>query len=125
MNPVEYTLNLQRVLVILGALGFVSLSLILVFLDPNQNSLYIWVFLSILLIFSTSLISLLAFWWFFSVRKEILSVNQVNNLVYQSLITGAIVVLLIVMNQTKQLNIWTAILVIITYIFYQLWINSE
>lgn len=125
MNPVEYTLNLQRVLVILASLGFVSLSLILVFLDPNQNSLYIWIFLTILLIFSTSVISLIAFWWFFSVKKEILSVVQVNNLIYQSLITGGVLILLLVMNQTKLLNIWTALLVLVTYIFYQLWINSE
>jgi hypothetical protein len=125
MNPVEYTLLTQRLFAILTGLSFVGLSAILVFLDPYQNSLYIWAFLAVFLIFLTGIITLLAFVWFFTIRKEILSITQVNQVIYQSLISSAVVVFAVVMNQTQQLNIWTAILLIVCYLFYFLWANSE
>jgi hypothetical protein len=125
MDPVEYTLNLQRLFVILAGLSFAGGSAMLVFLDPKVNSLYVWGFLGLCLIFLTSLISLLAFWWFFSIRKEILTIVQVNQVVYQSLISASVLVLLLVMQQTGQLNFWSGCLVLIVYMFYELWVNAE
>ena len=83
MNVVEYTLAIQKLFTVLTGLSFVAISAQLVFLDPNSNALYIWSFLLSIVIFLCSVISLLAFWWFFSVRKEILSIQQVNHLIYQ------------------------------------------
>lgn len=125
MNVVEYTLAIQKLFTVLTGLSFVAISAQLVFLDPNSNALYIWSFLLSIVIFLCSVISLLAFWWFFSVRKEILSIQQVNHLIYQSLISTCLPVLLIVMNQTGQLNFLSGILILVAYAIYFLWINSE
>ena len=125
MNAVEYTLNIQKLFTVLCGLSFVAISAQLVFLDPTVSGLYIWGFLLAFLIFLTSLISLLSFWWFFSLKKEILSVVQVNHLIYQSLVSSCIPILFIVMNQTGQLNLWSGILVFVAYCIYFLWANSE
>ena len=125
MNPITYTLNLQRALFLIFGLSFISLSLVLVFLDPYINSLYIWVFLAVLFVLLTSGISLLAFWWFFNIKKEILTIIQVNSLVYQSAITSVVTLLLIVMQQTRVLTIWTGLLVMTVYSLYLVWKNSS
>jgi hypothetical protein len=125
MNPVQYTLNVQRTLLIATSLGFIGISAILVFLNPYENEQYVWLLLGVLSIFLASLLSLLSFWWFFSIQKRILTIIQVNQLVYQSIITSGVLVLLLVMQQTRQLNIWSGVLVFIVYFFYELWINLE
>ncbi len=125
MNTVEYTLAIQKLFAVLAGLSFVAISAILVFLDPTINNLYVWGLLLSALIFLTSFLSLFAFWWFFSVKKEILSIVQVNHLIYQSLVSSCIPILLIVMNQTGQLNFWSVVLVFVAYIIYFLWANSE
>ncbi|MEM1312089.1 MAG: hypothetical protein AAGF07_01345 [Patescibacteria group bacterium] len=125
MNPVEYTINLQRLLLLSCGFSFVGLSTLLVFVDPYENNIYIWAFLGVLTVFLTSIISLFTFWWYFTIRKQILPIYQVNQLVYQSMVTAGITVLLLVMQQTQVLTIWRGILVLICYILYELWINSE
>jgi hypothetical protein len=125
VDPVKYILNLQRVFIVLAGLSFASLSAVLVFLNPYQNSLYIWLFLVIFLILLTSSIALLAFWWFFTFRKVFLSVVQANQIVYQSLFTSATAVFVLVLNQVGQLNLITTIMLLVVYIFYWLWANSE
>lgn len=125
MNPVEYTLNLQRLFVILAGLSFAGVASMLVFLNPNDNSLYVWGVLILGLVLLTSFISLMAFWWFFSVRKEILSIPEVNQIVYQSLVSGAALILLLVMQQTGQLNFWSGMLILAVYAFYEVWANGE
>jgi hypothetical protein len=124
MNPVVYTLNLQRFLFLVCGISFISLSAVLVFLDPYQNGWFIWVFLAAFGIFLSSVISLLVFWWFFTVKKEILTIIQVNSLVYQSMISSGVVVLLLVMQQTNFLTLWTGILVFSVYFLYLVWNNS-
>jgi hypothetical protein len=125
MNPVEYTINLQRFLLLSCGFSFVGLSSLLVFVDPFENKVYIWAFLAVVAVFLTSIVSLLAFWWFFTIRKQILPIYQVNQLVYQSMMTSAVVILLLVMQQTAILNLWTGVLVLVIYILYELWINAE
>jgi hypothetical protein len=125
MNPVQYTINLQRFLLLACGVSFAGLSAILVFLDPYENKFYIIGFLIALFIFLTSVISLLAFWWFFTIQKQILPIVTVNGLVYQSLMSAGITILLLVMQQTGLLTIWTGLLVLIVYILYEIWINTE
>jgi hypothetical protein len=125
MNPVEYTINLQRFLLLICGLSFAGLASVLVFLDPYENKLYIWAFLGVIFIFMTSVISLLAFWWFFTVQKQILPIVVVNGLVYQSMVASGILVLLLVMQQTSLLTIWTGILVLVVFMLYEIWINTE
>lgn len=125
MNAVEYTLVIQKLFSVLAGLSFIAVCAQLVFLDPFRSNLYVWGILLSALIFITSFLALFSFWWFFSVKKDILRISQVNNLIYNSLISACIPILLIVMNQTKQLNFWSGILVLVAYIIYFLWANSE
>lgn|GEM_PF-863253 len=125
MNAVEYTLVIQKLFSVMAGLSFIAVCAQLVFLDPFKSNLYVWGILLSALIFITSFLALFSFWWFFSIKKDILRISQVNNLIYNSLISGCIPILLIVMNQTKQLNFWSGILVLVAYIIYFLWANSE
>jgi len=125
MNAVEYTLVIQKLFSVMAGLSFIAVCAQLVFLDPFRSNLYVWGILLSSLIFITSFLALFSFWWFFSIKKDILRISQVNNLIYNSLISACIPILLIVMNQTKQLNFWSGILVLVAYIIYFLWANSE
>lgn len=125
MNAVEYTLVIQKLFSVMAGLSFIAVCAQLVFLDPFRSNLYVWGILLSALIFITSFLALFSFWWFFSIKKDILRISQVNNLIYNSLISACIPILLIVMNQTKQLNFWSGILVLVAYIIYFLWANSE
>jgi hypothetical protein len=125
MNAVEYTLVIQKLFSVMAGLSFIAVCAQLVFLDPSKSNLYVWGILLSALIFITSFLALFSFWWFFSIKKDILRISQVNNLIYNSLISACIPILLIVMNQTKQLNFWSGILVLVAYVIYFLWANSE
>jgi hypothetical protein len=125
MNPVEYTIALQRFFLILAGTSFLGLALIMVFLDPTVNLYYIFIFLGILFLLLISLITLLAFWWFFSIKKEILTIPQVNQLVSQSTISSGMIVMVLALQQTRQLTLWSGLIIIICYALYQLWANSK
>lgn len=122
---IDYTLGLQRILLILSGVSFVVILGIFVYLDPYQNSLYIWLFLASFFLFLTSSLTLLSFFWFFTIKKMILTIREVNRLVYQSGVSSGVLILLMVTKQVGQFNIWTALLVIFGYTCYQLWIMSE
>jgi hypothetical protein len=124
MNPIDYTLTLQRILAILTGVSFFSIISILVFLNPAENFWYIFVFLAFLSVFFTSIITLVSFWWVFSIRKKVLRVSQVNDIVYQSIILSMILIFVLVLNQTEQLNLFTVVSLLTTYFFYHLWIKT-
>ena len=122
---IHYTLGLQRILLIMCGLSFVSILAVLVYLDPYQNSLYIWAFLVLLFIFLSTCFSLSSFLWFFTIKRIILTIREVNRLVYQSSVSSGVLILLMVMKQVNQFSLWTVGFVLLGYACYQLWIMSE
>ena len=125
MNPVEYTLAWQRLLVILAGVSFLIGAAIVALLDPTVNFGFVYLFLAVLFVFLASILILTAFWWFFSIRKEILTIDQVNKLIGQGIISSAFIILFLVMQQTRTLNLLTGSIMLLVYIFYQIWANSE
>ncbi len=125
MNPVEYSIALQRLFFITAGTSFLALAAIMVFLDPTLNLAYVYLFLAVLFLFLLSLIVLLAFWWFFTLKKEILTVSQVNKILGQSLISSGVIITVLAMQQTRQLTIWTGLFIIICYLLYQIWTNAK
>jgi hypothetical protein len=69
-DPIEYTLRVQRVLLVLFATSFFGLSLILNLIQPDKYN--IWLFLLVSCVFLTTILSLIGFWWVFSIKKIIL-----------------------------------------------------
>jgi hypothetical protein len=125
MNPIQYVKKLRIWLLLISFLSLSGEFLIVTFLDPLINNLYIFAFLSTLLIFLTCFISFLGLWWFFDERRRLLNITQINQIIYQSLITSVIGVCALVMNQTNQLNIVSAMILLGSYFLYQLWSNSN
>ena len=125
MNPVEYTLAWQRLLVILAGVSFLIGAAIVALLDPTINFGFVYLFLAVLFVFLASILILTAFWWFFSIRKEILTIDQVNRLIGQGIISSAFIILFLVMQQTRTLNLLTGSIMLLVYILYQIWANSE
>jgi len=125
MNPVEYTLAWQRLLVILAGVSFLIGTAIVALLDPTVNFGFVYLFLAVLFVFLASILILVAFWWFFSIRKEILTIDQVNKLIGQGIISSAFIILFLVMQQTRTLNLLTGSIMLLVYILYQIWANSE
>ena len=125
MNPVEYTLAWQRLLVILAGVSFLIGTAIVALLDPTVNFGFVYLFLAVLFVFLASILILAAFWWFFSIRKEILTIDQVNKLIGQGIISSAFIILFLVMQQTRTLNLLTGSIMLLVYILYQIWANSE
>ena len=125
LDPVEYAIILQRVFFAVLGVSFILIVLLMVIFDPTVSTFYIYAFLILLYLFLFSGISLLSFWWFFSIKKSILSPGQINQLIGQSLISSIVLVTLVVMHQTKQLNIYSGGVLLLSYGLYQLWVNSE
>ncbi len=126
MDPIEYTLALQRFLIVTTGISFISLVLVLVWIDPTTNpTLYLPGFLVLVFVFLACIIALMSFWWVFSIQKRVLAITEVNRVVYQSIISSIIVVFFLVLSQTGELNILTSSAIIFSYLLYQAWLRSE
>jgi hypothetical protein len=125
MNPISYVRNLKNWLTFSTIVSFFGLFAMVIYLDPTADSKYIVAFLTLFILFLTSSISLLGLKIYFSPKKRLLTILQINQIVYQALISSAVVTAALVMSQTGQLNILTALLLIGGYSLYQLWINSN
>jgi hypothetical protein len=125
MNPIKYVKKLRIWLGFATIFSFIVGFFIVSSLDPYLNNLYIFAFLATMLIFLTCLVSLLGLWWFFDERRKLLRISQINQIIYQSLITSTIAVCTLVLNQTNLLNIVSAMILIGSYLLYQLWSNSN
>jgi hypothetical protein len=125
MNPINYVKILRLWLVGSMIVSGIGLGALLIFIDPTVNSLNIFGFLIVMMVFFTSIISLGGLWWFFDENRRLLTLNQINSIIYQSLFTSSIVILLLVMSQTNVLNLFTTLLVAGVYVLYQLWAQSQ
>jgi hypothetical protein len=124
MNPIQYVKRMRIWLLSILVISFITGSSIVISLDPFINNLYIFAFLLTLFVFLTCLVGLLALWWFFDERRKLLTTTQINQILYQSLITSGVVVTVLVLNQTSQLSFVSITLVLGAYLLYQLWANS-
>ncbi len=125
MNPIAYVSLLRKYLMGTGLISFVGIVLLILLVDPTINNLYIVGFLICVMAFLTSFLSLGGLWWFFDERNRLLPLTHINQILYQSLFSSSIVVLMLVLSQTNQLNIITTTLVLFVYLLYQFWINSK
>jgi hypothetical protein len=125
MNPIQYVKNLRIWLLFIMITSFVGAAAMIFMLDPTINNLYIFAFLLILLVFLTSFVGILGLWWFFDERRRLLTISQINQIIYQSLITSSVTVCILVMSQTNQLTVVSATIVLGCYILYQLWASSK
>jgi len=124
-NPIQYTLYIQQLSVGSFIVSSIILLSLLFLADPTSGFWVMASFLFFLGIILTSIANLFAFWWFFFFKKEIISISQVHKIVGQSLISSVILISLLVMQQTKQLNIATFIVLCAIYLLYQAWAWSE
>jgi high-affinity Fe2+/Pb2+ permease len=125
MNPINYVKILRLWLVGGMIVSGIGLGAMLLFVDPTINLLNVFGFLIVMMVFITSIISLGGLWWFFDENRRLLTLNQINSIIYQSLFTSSIVILLLVMSQTNVLNLFTTLLVAGVYVLYQLWAQSQ
>jgi hypothetical protein len=124
MDPVKYTLKIQQFSLIAAAVCFVGVGIGLTSLDPFTSQWAVWAVLTVLFVGLTALMTLLSFWWAFSVKKEILNITEVNQVVYQSLIASALVIFILVLQITRQLNTWLLIMSLTMYAGYQMWLRT-
>lgn len=121
MNQIEYTLLVQRILFALTGLSFFGICSTLVFINPYQSSYGIWLVLFCVFLGLNGVISLLWFWWVFAIKKQILLASQVNDILYISLITSSVSIVIISLYHTQQLNRLNFAVVLAMYILYILW----
>jgi hypothetical protein len=124
MNPISYVRNLKNWLTFSGIVSFFGLLAIVLFLDPNINSAYVVAFLILFVLCLTSFVGLISLTIYFNPKKRLLTILQITQIMYQSLITASITTVALVMSQTGQLNILSAGFLMAIYSIYQLWINS-
>jgi hypothetical protein len=122
-DPIEYTLRVQRVLLVLFATSFFGLSLILNLIQPDKYN--IWLFLLVSCVFLTTILSLIGFWWVFSIKKIILETTEVNKLLYNSFTLSILTLFLLILNLVNKLNSNYILAVLIVYILYRVWIQES
>lgn len=125
MNPVEYTILVQKIILATGSLSLIYLLFLLMNVDPISANWAMQFFLFGLTVLLTCSFSLIIFWWTFSIKKMILPIDKVNSAIYQSFTLTCCLVFLLVLNNTNQLNMTTFSIVLISLIFYGIWINSR
>ena len=124
MNQIDYTLIVRRWAVSILIVSTGILAYVLSSLDPYADMLFVWIFILTLGIWLASGICSLAIWFYFTHRKKILTITQTNNLLYQSLISSATIVLLFGLSVTGFLNLFSFLIVLLCYVLYQLYTNS-
>ena len=124
MNQIDYTLVVRRWSLVALLVGLAGFGYILFFLDPAGSQAYTWAFLLALALTLAAGINLVAIWLFFYSQKKILSIAQTNNLLYQSVITSATLTLVLVLQVTGFFNVFSMLVVAISYALYQVYANT-
>lgn len=109
MDQIEYTISLQRILAITGAIGFFSLCLVTVFNSPYDNKNYIWLVLLLIWTVLTAIFSLIGYWWVFAIKKKIISILESNLIVSKAAFASISVVYGITYYSSKNIDIWFAL----------------
>lgn len=121
-DPVQCTLKVQRIILIIASLSFLALAMVVSLLDPFLEA-NIWIFLFLIIIFIGSVINLLNFWWVFSITKKILTIEEVQKLLYHGFFTSLILTSALVFHITNSLNLTSFLGLLLTYILYKYWMK--
>jgi hypothetical protein len=122
-DPIQFTLKVQRIVVIMASLSFLGLTLVFSFLDPFIEA-NMWIFLFLLICFLGSLFSLLNFWWVFSIIKKILTIDEVQKLLYHSFFLSLCSVSGLVFYITNNFNATSLSGLLVIYILYRYWVKT-
>ncbi len=125
MNPIEYKNLIKKWFWFQLLISIAMFVVIVVLLNPNANQLYIWAFMidSVVVIFS--ILAIISLTFFEKKKDRTLTIANTNQIIYQSLISSSVIITIMVLGQTNNLNILSFGLVIFCYVLYQIWINSE
>jgi len=120
MQPIQYTLNLQRIFLLIMAASVFGIVNLILWVDPYREVWAVWLLWLMVGIILSGIQLFGFFWWYFFVRSQILTIVQVNTLLYQSLVGGVFAVLLLVLIQTQQLNYFNGGIMAASYAAYTL-----
>ena len=98
MDQVDYTLLCERIIALIGGIAFFGICALLGFADPASTQIHLALFLFCLVMLSVSVISMLGFWWVFSIKKQILDKDQVNKLIFRSFTISLFFIFILVLN---------------------------
>jgi hypothetical protein len=122
MDPVTYTLFIQRTQAILCGLSFLFISAILTLTNPFSESYNLFLLLFGMFIFLVNFCSLLSFWWYISLQKQVLTTRQTNLLVIRSLFYATALVNMLVLALLGQLTTIPIILILSCLLLAHLWL---
>jgi hypothetical protein len=122
MNPVAYTLFVQRTQAIMCGLSFLFISAILALMDPFTASYPLFLLLVSLFILLWNGSSLVSFWWYISLQKTVLTTRQTNMIIIRALVYGVALINLIVFNLVGELTIIPVLATLICILLAHLWL---
>lgn len=122
MDPVEYSLLLQKAFSILSGICFFGLTLMLSVVDPIAWPQALYVLLIVCFLFIWSILVLLNFWWYTSIRKIILPSQGINYVVLRQGLLAVLLIFSLTFIITKMLNIGLLSLLLAAALLIILWI---
>jgi hypothetical protein len=125
MNPVEYSLLLQKIFAILSGVCFFVITLIIGLFEPLFWPQILFFLLVLLFLFFWSLFVLLGFWWYTSIKGLILSSEGINYLVLRQGLFAVLLIFCFTSILTKALNIGLISLLFIMCLLIVLWIPIQ
>jgi cytochrome bd-type quinol oxidase subunit 1 len=125
MNQIDYTLNVRNLSGGSMIVSTITSIYMLLALDPLDSPTFMYAFMLSFGIFMASVICIVAVWYYFSYNKKILNIAQTNNIIYQSVISSTTIILIIMLQITSYLNIYTLLIVAFCYSMYQIYSNSN
>ncbi|NJL97226.1 hypothetical protein HC864_05495 [Candidatus Gracilibacteria bacterium] len=125
MTPIEYASLIKKWFWMQFSISLVAFFGIIFLLNPYDSNLYIWAFLISFVFVLFSALLLVALSFFQNQQSRILTISQINQLVYQSIISSVTFALILVLVQTNTFNIISMGVVLFCYVLYQLWANSQ
>ena len=125
MTPINYVLLLQKWSLISFGVSLGALLILLNTVSPYSNPSAIWIFLCTAWVIGSSSFLLGVSFWVFKIQKKLLTVAEINSLVYNSLVSSSILVYILVLIQTDKFNLIWAIGITFFYSIYQIWLNLK
>jgi hypothetical protein len=122
MDQVDYTLLCERIIALIGGGAFLALCFILGFTDPSQTQFFLVLFLVNLYLLFFAVTSMVGFWWVFSIKKQIIDIDQVNKLLFRSGTISIVTILILVLNFTGNLNLLSLLSTALALVCYLIWL---
>jgi hypothetical protein len=125
MNQIDYTQLVRVWCLAISGFSAVVFGYTFFALDPYTNPAYVWAFLIAFGVILSAFGAWCAISYFYVLEKKILSIAQVNNLLYQSTVSAATIILTLCMQVTGMLNLVTISIIVLCYSLYQMYINTN